>query len=339
MHKPDAHLALPDVSVVIPAYNSAHIINEALYSALNQSGISLEVVIVDDGSTDNTAQVIAACADPRVRFIRQENQGPGAARNTGIRAARAELIAFLDADDILLPESLDARLDIFRRYPDVDFVFADTFVELKKGKRSAVPFFKERMMLQKFKDCVESAEGPIYFFNKLQRDCCMKENLFPWTGTVMVKRACLMALGLFDTQLRGSEDKLMWIKLMKQYRVAFLDQPYAVYKKYRSGLTLDFERYCVDSIANARMFLATECTGKNRSHTRVMRHKISDHYFELGYHYFGKCQTGAARPNFFGAIRFNPGDIKSYAYFALSCLPARVVLALRGARKKTTQRS
>jgi glycosyltransferase involved in cell wall biosynthesis len=324
--------SVPDISVILPAYNSAAMIGEAVDSVLSQTGVSLELIVVDDGSTDATADVVAHYADTRVRFIRQENKGPGAARNTGITHARADHIAFLDSDDIFLPGSLKPRLAIFQRYPDVDFVFADAYVELKEGDIARVPFYRGRAMLSKFKDCIEKRDGNVYFLNKNQRDCCMRDNLFPWTGTVLVRKSCLVSLGLFDEHLRGSEDKLMWIKLMKSYRVAFLDMPCAVYKKYRSGLTRDFERYCVDSITNARMFLETECSGKSRGHTRVMRHKISDHYFELGYHHFHQGSLAEARSSFLGAVRFNAGDAKSYLYLAATFVPQRLVRKLRVSR-------
>jgi len=105
----------PQVSVVIPSYNSAEFLAEAIDSALNQD-IAAEVIVVDDGSTDNTAQLMARYAERiEVRYILQKNRGPAAARNTGVRAARAEYVAVVDSDDALAPNSLSKLVSAFER--------------------------------------------------------------------------------------------------------------------------------------------------------------------------------------------------------------------------------
>src|SRR5665213_2910 len=97
------------VSVIVPAYNSECFIAEALKSVLVQGPSVIEVIVVDDGSVDSTCDIVRSFGDP-VRLIRQENQGPAAARNNGLRRVRGDYIAFLDADDVWLPGKLDAQL-------------------------------------------------------------------------------------------------------------------------------------------------------------------------------------------------------------------------------------
>src|SRR5437773_3781756 len=108
------HLMLMNVtvSVVIPTYNYARYLPEAIDSALAQTHAPLEVIVVDDGSTDDTPRVLAVYGD-RIRVIRQANRGPGAARNTGIAAARGEYVGFLDADDVWLPRKLELQMARF----------------------------------------------------------------------------------------------------------------------------------------------------------------------------------------------------------------------------------
>jgi glycosyltransferase involved in cell wall biosynthesis len=108
------------VSVVIPCFNHAHYLTEAIESVLAQTYPHLEVVVVDDGSTDNTSEVAARY--PGVRLVRQPNQGRSAARNTGIRQTNGDYLIFLDADDRLLPSCVEAGLDCFRRHPECAFV-------------------------------------------------------------------------------------------------------------------------------------------------------------------------------------------------------------------------
>jgi len=109
------------ISVIIPAYNHARYLAEAIDSVLAQTYAPLEIIVVDDGSTDGTPAVAASYGD-RIRYIRQENAGVGAARNNGIAAARGEYLAFLDSDDIWLPEKLEREIALFDADPQLGFV-------------------------------------------------------------------------------------------------------------------------------------------------------------------------------------------------------------------------
>jgi glycosyltransferase involved in cell wall biosynthesis len=117
------HADAPLVSVVIPCYNQAHFLGEAIESVLAQRHPRLEVIVVDDGSPDDTSEVAARY--PGVRCVRQENQGLSAARNAGLRHSGGEYVVFLDADDRLLPEAIEAGLRGFEAHPECAFVYGD----------------------------------------------------------------------------------------------------------------------------------------------------------------------------------------------------------------------
>src|SRR5215217_8140206 len=119
--KPETYSDAALVSVIIPCFNQAHFLVEAIESVLAQSYSHFEIVVVDDGSTDNTCDV--ASYYERVRCIRQNNQGLAAARNSGIRESKGSYLVFLDADDRLLPEALEAGVKCLKAYPDGAFVF------------------------------------------------------------------------------------------------------------------------------------------------------------------------------------------------------------------------
>jgi glycosyltransferase involved in cell wall biosynthesis len=128
--------AKQSVTVVIPSFNCARFIREAVDSALAQTVPPLEVIVIDDGSTDNTPEIMAVYAtDPRVRYLRQKNAGPSRARNSGIRAAQGEFIAFLDADDRWKPDKLERQLDKFSD-DSIGVVFSGSRVFDKQGIRS-----------------------------------------------------------------------------------------------------------------------------------------------------------------------------------------------------------
>src|SRR5664280_1650862 len=113
----------PKVSVVIPTYNRLAYLREALDSVLAQTRAADEILVVDDGSTDGTEAAISALPAP-VRYLRQQNAGPAAARNHGLREAKGDWIAFLDSDDLWVPEKLEAQMDFLERNPAVELLFA-----------------------------------------------------------------------------------------------------------------------------------------------------------------------------------------------------------------------
>lgn len=115
---------MPDklVSVIMPAFNAEAHIHEAVTSVLEQGYPNWELLIINDGSTDDTSKVIRSFTDPRIRLIEQDNRGIGAARNAGLSACKGELVCFLDADDVMPPKSIASRLEVFFDHPDTDFV-------------------------------------------------------------------------------------------------------------------------------------------------------------------------------------------------------------------------
>ena len=131
--------ATPIVSVIMPAFNSAAYIEAAMDSVLSQTVSDLELLVIDDGSTDETAAIVARrrATDPRIKLLRQPNAGPGAARNAGFHEARGQFFAFLDSDDEWSPTFIDRQLAILRDRPDVDVVFGNAWY--RGGPHSGVP--------------------------------------------------------------------------------------------------------------------------------------------------------------------------------------------------------
>lgn len=159
----------PLVSVILPVYNGTATVAAALHSSLTQTCTALEVIVVDDGSTDTTAAQLRQCADPRVRLIAQAHQGAAAARNHGVLLARAPYLAFLDADDLWLPAKLAVQLAALAAAPEVDMVFGhyEEFEDGGAGVRPAAPGYS--------------------------------------SGTLLVRRAAFFKVGLFATTWRVGE--------------------------------------------------------------------------------------------------------------------------------------
>ena len=204
--------ATPAVSVVIPLYNKAAYVDRAISSVFAQSFEDLEVIVVDDGSTDPGGEIVAAIRDPRLRLIRQANAGVAAARNVGVGASRGRWVAFLDADDTWRPDRLARQFATLSRTPDVVWA-AGAFVTTRRGRTLPIPdaWFAEADVL---KDAL----------------LMLGAGWMLWTGTVMVRRDVFAQLGGFDPMLKVGEDVLLWTRLAVQHpRIVYVRTPIATY--------------------------------------------------------------------------------------------------------------
>ncbi len=225
------------ISVVIPAYNTAKYIGRALDSVLAQTHKPDEIIVVDDGSTDDTAGIVETYSS-QVRLIRRENAGASVARNTGINAAKSEWIAFLDGDDEWLPENLLLQMQLLQRNPELVWSTAN-FIWCHCGQN----YHRQKLdqnrgeMLLGGRDFFED-----YF------DAYIKAAA-GWTGTMIVKRDVLKEAGLFRPEQLRFNDEDMWWRIAYRYpRIGYNSKPLAIYhmhvpdsvtKKYKVPQNLD----------------------------------------------------------------------------------------------------
>jgi glycosyltransferase involved in cell wall biosynthesis len=196
------------ISVVLPVFNSAPVLERAVRSIRTQAGSDLEIIVVDDGSTDDSIAVLQNIAAGDMKILSQPNAGPGPARNAGIRASRGEWIAFLDADDYWLPGKLDAQMAALAKDPQQAFSYCDYYVRDSCG----------RERIQKTPASHET----------------LLEDLLPGPGfmtdSVMVRRTCFDRVGLFDPGLRSGEDWDMWLRLSAEFQGCRVAKPLCVYQ-------------------------------------------------------------------------------------------------------------
>jgi glycosyl transferase family 2 len=189
---------VPEVSVVIPAYKVAPFMEETLQSVLSQTVTDYEIIIVNDGSpdTEQLERVLAPYQD-RIDYIKQSNQGAGAARNTGLRAARGYYVAFLDGDDVWNPDFLEEQLKLIKSDGGYDLVYAN-----------AVLIGKSPWVGKTFMDR-DPSEGPATL------EALLGERCMVLTSAVLAKREPILKVGLFDETLRNSQDFDLWVRLAK----------------------------------------------------------------------------------------------------------------------------
>lgn len=196
------------ITVVIPLFNKEKHIRRAIESVLKQTFQSFEIIVVDDGSTDNGAEVVRGIKDPRIRLIQQSNAGVSAARNKGIEAAKGELIAFLDADDEYKPLFLETILRLHARYPEAG-IFSTAYVYV--ADQNKVIFLKYRT--------IPSApwEGllPNYF------ESVLLDSPLVWTSATAISRRVVDVVGGFPIGERLGEDLDLWMRIAFRYPVAY----------------------------------------------------------------------------------------------------------------------
>jgi glycosyltransferase involved in cell wall biosynthesis len=192
------------VSVVIPTYNLAPLLGGAVESVRAQSWPELEIIVVDDGSTDETAELLERLARAGgLRWFRQENAGAAEARNRGIREARGDWVAFLDADDFWLPGKLAAQFEALEAKPSAAFSYTDVLVRREDGSEGELA----------------CPRAPVPLFAQL-----LSGNVFA-TPTALVRRDCFDEAGLFDPALRTGEDWDMWLRLASHFECAYVERP------------------------------------------------------------------------------------------------------------------
>jgi glycosyltransferase involved in cell wall biosynthesis len=216
-------IARPGVSVVIPAYNYAKYLPASIDSVLKQDYPVFEVIVVNDGSTDNTAQVLAQYGD-KIRCITQKNAGLPAARNTGIKAARYDYVGFLDADDAWLPSFLSATMEAFARLPAEYAVVA---TQLSYIDPNGAPL--------ELKNILPAVDREITC-----RDMVLQSRFVP--STVVAKKSVFDEVGLFDETLRSTEDRDMWIRIAVKRRVFRIGQRLLLARRHPANMSKNADR-------------------------------------------------------------------------------------------------
>lgn len=213
---------MPEVSVVMPAFNVAWCVGRAVDSVLAQDFASRELIVVNDGSTDDTARVLSAYGDAII-VIDQPNGGMSAARNAGIRAARGEFIAFLDSDDYWLTGKLSRQVELMRARPEVGFCSTAARVENPEGR------------LLNMWECRHAR------VDMLQTLFSENAAIAGGCSAVMVRRNLLDRTGLFDESLRGFEDPDLWIRLAAVGGYACIDEALAVILRREKSVSTNLD--------------------------------------------------------------------------------------------------
>lgn len=252
---------LPHVSVVIATHNYGRFLAGALESVLGQTLAALEVIVVDDGSTDDTPAVIAPyLCDPRLRWHPTSHRGQPAAKNAGIRLARAPLIAFLDGDDLWLPTKLERQVALFRAHPELGVVYSRRLLIDEEGWE------------------LEYAQPPCYRGRVLPQ--IFWRNFICFSSSV-VRREVFDRVGLFDEHLALAIDYDLWLRAARHYPFDYVDEPLV---KYRTGHA-NLSRRKLERVRTAglimKRFLDTY-KGRELLEPAWIRRTLAEHCCDMG---------------------------------------------------------
>lgn len=198
----------PLVSIIVPSYNGEKFIAKAIRSVLLQTYKNWELIIVEDGYTDKTEEIVDSFLDKRINYIKKEHSGISKTRNVGIKEANGEYIAFLDQDDVWLPEKLSVQIEYMQKSDSsVGLVYCKNYV-LQNGK----------IIMRKREKGGKAVLVKEYFF---------KSGILP--SSVLLSRKCLFEVGLFDEKLELLEDYDLWIRVSNRYKFLYLNKPLFIY--------------------------------------------------------------------------------------------------------------
>ncbi len=297
--------AQPEVSVIIPCYNGEHFIGEAIRSVLNQTFGLFEIIVVNDGSSDGSRRVIESySSDRRLKYIEHDtNRGISAARNTGIKHSRGDLIAFLDQDDLWKPDKLEKQVVIFERDRSGEFGLAFSDVQIIEETDG------RRRQWRRRAPAGISAAPP----GEILRVLFLKN--FITIISAVIRRRCFDEVGLFDESiLSGADDYDLCLRLATRYKFAHIREPLALRREHGANYS-DFERIFPDAVA-----IIERAVSRNPELSPLKKRRLSDLSYNLGRCYQQKGKTREARRASWDAVRYHPLNIRAFAAFLLCSL-------------------
>ena len=302
---------MPKVSVIIPTYNRAEYLPEAIDSVLNQAYQDFEIIVIDDGSTDNTREALLPYME-KIRYMYQENKGISAARNAGIKISNGEYIAFLDSDDIWFPEKLEMQVDLLQNKLDTGVVFSDTYSFDNFGKKSPNYFSN-----------IKPHSGNMFIH-------LFMENFIP-NITVVARKSCFDIVGLFNEDLTYSEDYDMWLRTSKHFNFGFIDKVLAKYRIHENKQTQtvgEINQYLnrikvLESAINNYPFLKKELGFS-------VNKRLGSVYFFLGCSLIKNKNYLKARKSLTQSIKLYPFAYKKYVLLFVTFLPESILEKYKG---------
>ncbi|WP_213999931.1 glycosyltransferase [Arsukibacterium sp.] len=305
-------MSMPLVSVIMPCYNNASYVVAALESVLSQDYPNFEVIVVDDGSSDDSVSVLRQFGN-RITLIQQANQGPAAARNNGIKAAKGKYIAFNDSDDFWLPGKLSAQITYLEQNPDIGLCYCHWAVW------DSPVTFKEISDRYSYKDQLLKTD-PNYtgwLYLKLLKDSIIH------TITAVIRRSVLDDIGLFNANYRIGEDHDLWLRISQKYRIAKLNNVFAIYRDNPTSITkgVHSQNFSLVVLQTALNNYGLSCPSGEKISQSLVNSYLGARHFSYGYNAMIKGHRDKALKSFQGCISCKYRLSKALVFWFICALP------------------
>ena len=283
---------MPRVSIITPAYNAAQYLGAAIQSVIGQTYTDWELIIVDDGSTDNTRALVRSylgSTGDKLRYLFQSNRGLPAARNKGIQAAKGEFVAILDADDVWLPIRLERGVAVMDRSAQVGLVHSKVARIDVNGAVVSFPVFPRKYLSGKI--------APHLLTRRAHISC----------PTVLFRRQCLDVVGAFDETMRATEDRDLWFRIAEQYEIAYLDDVLAYARLTPASMSSDSDRMLKGQLVFVRKHYDRHACGRI-----ALLRALGQIYREQGDIYFSRGQVSRSVGHYSRSVLYNPLNLKNF---------------------------
>jgi len=328
---------MPKVSVVVPTYNNAQYIRQALDSVFDQTFTDYEIIVVDDGSTDETHRELESYGR-RIRYHRQDNGGLAVARNTGMRLANGDLLTYLDADDVWERDNLLFKTSLLERHSDLGGVFSefsifdDRQTRHERGSRQMFPFFERtgrdlRHVLGTPRSAIVRDGRTVLARTGFAFDSLFWGNFILPTSMILRLEAA-RAVGDFEPELRTQQDYEYWLRFSKRYPLAYIDEPLVRYRRHPGQLT-DHRRIENILVAVDRIIRQYDDEFEHAGRGDEYRRRLAGVKLELAKVCLGQGRSGDARSHLVQCIKLAPGTLAAYLALFASLLPSGWLSAVR----------
>jgi glycosyltransferase involved in cell wall biosynthesis len=314
----------PRVSVIIPTYNRAAYLREAIDSVLGQTFVDFELIVVDDGSTDNTKEVVASIEDSRIFYKYQENSGVAAARNTGITISKGEYIAFLDSDDVWLPHNLEIKVRSLDTHPAAGLVCSDAYIL----DSHFCHILGRRWHNRELHDWVDIKIAIKYPLQTMLRRGC-----FITPQACVMRRKVFNLTGYFDESLSTHEDWDLFIRIIQNFPIEILDTPLLKIRRHENSLSANWDKMYFGAINVLNKAISSQILSAEELY--LIKRRLAYTHYSYGKSLILNGMTNTGRQKMVESLKIHPAQIRPYLFFITSLFGDRFIVLIKSLAKTT----
>jgi hypothetical protein len=307
----------PLVSVVVTTYNQAPYIQQALQSVFDQTYPNFEVIVVDDGSTDDTPARLMPFMD-RIVYVRQKNQGIAVSRNAGIRRASGEFVALLDGDDLWEPQKLSIQVAAALNYRNTGMIVVDGIMF------SEDRILRDSLLGKLTRELPEDSTSSLFLYETLLRGCFIGS-----TSQVMIPAKVFGVVGLSDAKFKLSSDYDLYLRIAGRYEITVIRKRLARWRYHEMSASGPMQlrgfRWAQDDIEILKKHLPES----PEIYKAVIRNRLHQRCWQLGSYYLHCNRLEEARSWFLRSATYSPFSLRTWVYVTLSLLPIPMLEAIR----------